>query len=168
MALKEFKSITVEPGTEDSEIRLWQTFGWDLVGAPQEVRTSDSQIKTGADDNYDYYKTIAGVHYIKLSFERNPERKNYEELKSLESQYYELDDPCCPLQPKFMPFLWLILVVGGLFLCFIPGIIFFVLRIVSYRKQIKKWNEDYSKYQQDLSAIKAQRDEILAKAEVLV
>ena len=39
MALKEFKSITVEPGTEDSEIRLWQTFGWDLVGAPQEVRT---------------------------------------------------------------------------------------------------------------------------------
>lgn len=166
MALKEFKSITVSPGTEENEIRLWQTFGWELVGAPQEVRTADSQIKTGADENYEYYKTVEGVHYIKLSFERKPERQNYEELKSLETQYYELEDPRYPVRPSFK--IWLILIIIGFIFYIIPGIILLVVGIKSYRKKTKQWNEDYSAYQEKLKTVEAKREEILAKAESLV
>ena len=166
MALKEFKSITVSPDTEEDEIRLWQTFGWELVGAPQEVRTADSQIKTGADEDYEYYKTIAGVHYIKLSFERKPDREHYEELKQLETQYYELKDPYCPYPPSFK--VWLILIIIGFIFYLIPGIILLVVGINSHRKKTKQWNEDYSAYQEELKSVKAKREEILAKAESLV
>lgn len=169
MALKEFKSITVAPGTEEDEIRLWQTFGWELVGAPQEVRTSDSQIKTGADENYDYYKTIAGVHYIKLSFERKPERQNYEKLKSLETQYYEIKDPWRPYPPPgFITLLWVILIGLGFVCAVIPGIILLILRIIIYIKKNKQYDEDYAKYQEKMKDVKAKREEILAEAESLV
>ena len=166
MALKEFKSITVSPGTEEDEIRLWQTFGWELVGAPQEVRTADSQIKTGADEDYEYYKTIAGVHYIKLSFERKPDRQNYEELKSLETQYYELEDPYCPEPPSFKG--WLIAIIIGFIFYFVPGVILLVIGIKSHRKNTKQWEEDYPIYQEKLKSVKEQRESILAKAESLV
>lgn len=168
MAMKEFKSKTVAPGTEEAEISIWQSFGWELVGAPQEVRTSDSQRLTGRDEDYEYYETIKGVHYIKLSFERNPERPHYEELKSLETQYYSIKNPYCPDAPRFITFLWLILIVLGLAAYVIPGVILLILHIISHIKKSKKWNEDFSKYQQELNLVNSQRKEILSKAQALV
>ncbi|WP_461257213.1 hypothetical protein [Treponema sp. R80B11-R83G3] len=64
------------------------SFGWELKNN-QRVKTQDVQRFTGQDSNgTEHYKTTRGVDFIKLTFERDPERKNYAELKALEEQYY--------------------------------------------------------------------------------
>ena len=148
---------------------MWRSFGWELVGAPQEIRTQDSQVFTGQDsDGTEHYRTTAGVHYIKLTFERDPERKNYSELKSLEGQYYAIKDPYCPEPPHLITILWSILIVAGLIFLIVPGVILLIVHIVSYVKKTKQWNEDYAACQKKLDSVNAQRQEILAKAQSLV
>jgi hypothetical protein len=88
MAMKDVKSFTVVPADEDKTVQLWMSFGWELKST-QEVKTQDVQKFTGQDsDGTEHYQTTKGEHYIKLTFERDPERKNYAELKALEAQYY--------------------------------------------------------------------------------
>jgi hypothetical protein len=88
MALKDIKSIEVEPSDEEKTVQLWMSFGWELK-SNQRVKTQDVQKFTGQDsDGTSYYQTTRGVDFIKLTFERDPERKNYAELKALEGQYY--------------------------------------------------------------------------------
>ena len=88
MALKDFQSIRVTPGNEDEEVRVWMSFGWELKNK-QRVKTQDAQRLTGrSSDGTEYYETTEGVDFFELTFERDPERKNYAELKSLEAQYY--------------------------------------------------------------------------------
>lgn len=121
------------------------------------MKTQDVQIKTGTDENYEYYETRPGDHYFKLSFERAPSRQNYSELKSLEEQYYSIKNPVFPYAPSFISLLWIILMVGGLLLYVIPGIILLIVHIVRYVKQNKKWHEDYLIYEQQVAACKEQR-----------
>jgi hypothetical protein len=87
MAMKDLKSFTVAPEDEEKTVQLWMSFGWELKSS-QEVKTQDVQKFTGQDsDGTEHYQTTRGEHYIKLTFERDPTRKNYAELKALEEQY---------------------------------------------------------------------------------
>ncbi len=169
MAMKELKTFSVIPGKEEQEIQIWRSFGWELVGAPQEVRTADSQVFTGQDsDGTEHYQTTAGVHYIKLTFERDPERKNYSELKSLEEQYYGLEEPTLWEKPKLITKLWLILIGVGLLIYVVPGIILLVIHIIKYVKDTKLWNSSYERYRTKMASFNAQQQEILSKAQALV
>jgi len=88
MAMKDIKSIEVAPNDEEKTVQLWMSFGWELKNN-QRVKTQDVQRFTGQDsDGTEHYETTRGVDFIKLTFERDPERKNYAELKALEEQYY--------------------------------------------------------------------------------
>jgi len=89
MAMKDFQSIQVAPGEEDNAVRLWMSFGWELKNK-QRVKTQDVQKYAGqnSDKTVSYYETTKGVDFFELTFERDPERKNYAELKALEEQYY--------------------------------------------------------------------------------
>lgn len=168
MAMKITKSTTVEPGTEDNETNIWRSFGWELVGS-QEVRTQDTQVFTGQDsDGTEHYRTTKGVHYVKLTFERDPARPNYNELKSLEEQYYAIKDPYYPEAPRFITMLWLILIVVGFIAYVIPGIILLVIHIIVHVKKSKAYKEDYATYTRKSAEVRAQREEILAKAQALV
>jgi len=62
MALKETKTVTVDSENEVKMRTTLETFGWEL------------ESKEGASN-------------IKMTFRRDPERKNYAELKALEDQY---------------------------------------------------------------------------------
>lgn len=167
MAMKEIKSINVDPSDHGDAIRVFQSFGWEYKNE-QEVKTNDSQILTGRDSEYEYYKTIRGEHYIRLTFERDPAREHYDELKSLEVQYYEVRDPYYPTKPSFITILWAILVVVGFILYVVPGVIMFVLRLIFYFKGIKEWNEDCAIYARKSAEARAKREEILTKAQALV
>lgn len=168
MAMKEIESFNVDPCDEASTRKLWQSFGWELKST-QEVRTNDSQVFTGQDsDGNEYYRTTAGVHYIKLTFERDPERKNYNELKSLEEQYKAIKNPPCPEAPRFITKLWLILIAVGLLLWVLPGVILLIIHIVAHVKKSKAYKEDYPIYTKKMNEVLAQRQEILAKAQALV
>jgi hypothetical protein len=112
MAAKEIKSISVAPSAEEATINLWQTFGWELK-SNQEVKNKDSHLERRGDSVYNVTET---EHYIKLTFERDPARQNYAELKSLEERYYAATPPSPPGNaPKRFGCLFLILIVLSLF-----------------------------------------------------
>lgn len=165
MAMKETKTQTIAPGTEEQVINLWRSFGWELVGAPQEIYNKDSHEELRGDDVYSVTET---THYVKVTFERDTGRQNYEELKSLEAQYYAIKEPYLPYAPRFITLLWIILIVGGFFLFVIPGIILLILHIILYIKKNKQWKIDFENYQTKLSDVNSQREEILKKAQSLV
>jgi hypothetical protein len=167
MAMKDVKSITVAPSKEEESVRLYQSFGWELKST-QEVKTQDVQVFTGQDrDGTKHYQTTKGEHYIKLTFERDPARQNYIELKSLEEQYYSINDPDYPEEPKF-GCLWSVLGVIGVFLFVVPGVLIFILRGVNCSKKKKVWKEAYAAYEKECAEAKAKREALLSKAQALV
>lgn len=85
MAMKDIKSIEVAPEDEERTTQLWMSFGWELKNN-QRVKTQDVQKFTGQDkDGTEHYQTTRGVDFIKLTFERDPERKTTPSLKRLKS-----------------------------------------------------------------------------------
>lgn len=184
MAMKEIKSFSVQPGEEEDTIQLWQSFGWELKGAPQEIYNKDSHIESKGDDLYNVTTT---THYIKLTFERDPERKNYDELKSLETQYHELKDPYDPYCDKPRIFfgtlitiisviLWIV-ILGNFFDKFpvllgisvflgFPAILIF--RLVTYPKRRKAWKNTCEIYNNELDVVNSKREEIVSKAQNLL
>ena len=168
MAMKDIKSIQVALENEEGTTRLFQSFGWELKST-QEVKTQDVQVFTGQDsDGTKHYQTTRGVHYVKLTFERDPARQNYDELKSLEEQYYSVNDPDYPDKPIRFGLLWGILSVVGLALYAVPGIAIIIWRIVRYPKKKKIWDEAYAVYERDCATAENKRSELLNKAQALV
>jgi len=166
MAMKDFQSIQVSPGNEDATVRLWMSFGWELKNK-QRVKTADSQRFTGQDsDGTEHYKTTFGVDFFELTFERNPERKNYTKLKSLESEYYSIKNPSYPDEPILFGATWLILGFGGLL--FGVGLLIIIWRIVRYVKLKEKFNKEFSLYKKECSEKEIKRNEVLGKAQALV
>ena len=104
MSLKEIQSIQVDNGKEDDAVRMMMSFGWELKHK-QRVKTQDSQEYTGQSSDYrtSYYQTTKGDDFVELTFERDPDRKNYAELKALEDQYYvplPTFKSCPPTEPR--------------------------------------------------------------------
>ncbi len=188
MALKDVKSIEVKPADEDQTVQLWMSFGWELK-SNQRIKTQDVQRFTHQDsDGTKHYETTFGVDFIKLTFERDPERKNYAELVELE-KLYNTPLPSIPTPPSFdenepkrMGFGWGILSVVGLLLYIIPGVIIIIWRLASYNKRVAKWkekkdnyekksvkdNEAYNEAVKANSEAKKKRSEALEKARALV
>jgi len=179
---KEIKSISVEPSAEESTINLWQSFGWDLKST-QEVKTSDaSHLERRGDTIYNV--TQSGEHYIKLTFERDPARQNYAELKSLEGQYYSISDPSYyPVEPKRFGCISLgiigFLLLGGFgaisgnsgdtaVIAFLIIVAIVVWRSLSYSKKKKLYDEEWVEYSNKSDAARKNRQEILEKAKSLV
>jgi hypothetical protein len=168
MAMKDIKSIEVDPADEDETIQLWMSFGWELKNN-QRVKTQDVQKFTGQDsDGTKHYETTQGVDFIKLTFERSPEIKNYSELKSLEEQYYGVEFPSPPDEPVRFGCLWLVLSVIGLFLFVVPGIAIIIWRCVSYPKKEKVYEQEYAVYKTALDDAEKKCQELLKKAKSLV
>jgi hypothetical protein len=169
MAMKETKFIQVGPREVERKIILWRSFGWEMVGAPQEIKTQDVQTFTGQDsDGTEHYQTKSGEHYVKLTFERDPARQNYAELKSLEEQYYGIKEPSYPDSPILFGCLWIILSIVGFFLFIVPAVVIITWRIVRYVKMKKVYNEDLATYHKEKDAANKKRQELLVKAQALV
>ena len=195
MALKETNTVTVDPGNEDKMRALWETFGWELE-SKETVRTADSSHLERRGDSI-YNVTQSGVHYVKMTFRRDPERKNYAELKSLEQRYYAATLPSPPYnQPKKFGCLFSILIgisfflalatigsnfVGGsggipvviISLIFalifaLPGVLIIIKRNKSYPERLQPWQEARDRYEKACDAYAKERSEALEKARSLV
>ena len=189
MAIKDFKSIQVAPGNEDKTVRLWMSFGWELK-YKQRVKNQDSQVFTRQDsDGTEHYRITKGVDFYDLTFERDPERKNYAELKSLEEQYYSMKKPVPPVKPVRFGNIWLaisfftlLIIVGCYWLSisfFIPSImatlfiiiveiIIIIWRFMRYSELKKNYYEEYAVYRKEFEAANKKRQEIVEKARSLV
>ena len=155
---KEIKSISVAPSAEEETVNVWQSFGWEFKST-QEIKTQDVQQFTGQDDDgTEHYTTTRGEHYVKLTFERDPNRQNYNELVALEKQYNAVPGPGYP--PVRFGKVWGVIAGIGILLYVVPGILIIIWRCVSYSKKYKKWEADYNNWA-------AKRSEILEKAKPL-
>ncbi|MDR1072100.1 MAG: hypothetical protein LBL45_00270 [Treponema sp.] len=145
---KEIKSMQVHPSDEEETIKVWQTFGWELMGAPQEVNIADSHWE----DNTHYYSQ-KGEHYVKLTFQRDNSIPNYARLAELQKQYDAVVYPEMP-NPRFghplfnlFGFIpiggWAILAAIGVLLYVVPGVLIIIWRCVSYSKKSNIWDAEY-------------------------
>lgn len=83
---KEIKTIKVTTANEAQTIRAYQCFGWILLNN-QEIYVKDSHLDSG-------YSVTETIHYVKLTFERDPSRlNNYQQLRSLEETYHAIPGP---------------------------------------------------------------------------
>lgn len=167
MAMKENKSVQVDPSRREEVVTTFNSFGWELR-TENEVKTNENRVLDSRDDEYDYYKIIPGEHYIRLGFERDTGRQNYSELKDLEQQYYSVNTPTIWEAPRFITKLWVILIVVGLLFYVVPGIILLVVHIIKFKKDTELWNSRYEKYKVELAAAEKEQADILAKAQALV
>jgi len=169
---KETKFIQVGPQEVQTTIDEWQSFGWELLGAPQEIKTQDVQRYAGqsSDLSTSYYKTKKGKHYVKITFQRDKEMTNYQELVILEKTYNEAKDfqsPFRAVEPEYnnrdkknFPVFFMILSIVGFIISlavweegagffWLPvGVIFTIVTIVKIIKRNKQRNE----YQEEFNA----------------
>jgi len=149
---KETKFIEVEPNEVNSTIEMWQNFGWELMGTPQEVKTQDVQLFTGQDrDGTEHYKTKRGEHYVKITFQRDKSMPHYDELVQLENIYCSSppSKPLEPEKPSAFGCLWIILTIVGLIAWVIPGVAIIIWRLVRYQNLKKTYEEKYSQYKKE-------------------
>jgi len=182
MAIKDFETIDVAPEDEKKTVQVWMSFGWELKNT-ERIKTQDVQKYTGQDrDGTKYYQTTKGDDFVKLTFERDPERKNYAELKALEKQYYaklpsfQASSPGAkPKKPGVFSLIMTViglvlgtlLLVSGIFASEVSfilfGVVFLVLGIrgvirrTSFPSKLKSWearNEVYqSKHSEEEKAL---------------
>ena len=82
----ETKTLTVNPNAEQDTIDLLASFGWNLKSS-QEIKNKDSHLERRGDDIVSVTET---EHYIKLVFDRDTKRDNYDRLKELENTYFTI------------------------------------------------------------------------------
>ncbi|MHB9295843.1 hypothetical protein PilKf_01595 [Pillotina sp. SPG140] len=171
---KEFKTLNVAPGGENKAIEFWQHFGWELMGAPQEIYSKDSHLEKSGDTIKSVTET---THYIKLSFQRDTTMNHYSELASLQKEYEAIPDPSDP--PKKFGILFLILMgfslalgiysisgaaEGGILLAFI----FFPLAVLIFIWRTKRYKKLYPEWESVVNDIATRRDRVLKRAKVLI
>jgi steroid 5-alpha reductase family enzyme len=104
---KETKFITVEPSATESTIELWQKFGWELIGAPQEIlsqTSGTSSLERRGNDIYQRTSSGTTTHYVKITFQREKNMPNYAELVKLEEAYYTKSYALAlPVKPQQVP-----------------------------------------------------------------
>lgn len=105
MARTESTSFQVHPNDEQDQINLMQKFHWSLLNS-QEIKTVDSHLEQRGDN---IYSVTNSEHYVKLTFNRELDLPNLNEIKRLEQNYLSLP---IPKYPKLFPvsfWLWLVL-----------------------------------------------------------
>jgi hypothetical protein len=105
MARTESTSIQVHPNDEQAQINLMQKFHWSLLNS-QEIKTVDSHLERRGDS---IYSVTNSEHYVKLTFSRELDLPNLNDIKRLEQSFFGLP---VPKYPKLFPgtiFLWIVL-----------------------------------------------------------
>ncbi|MDR0286890.1 MAG: tetraspanin family protein [Clostridiales bacterium] len=173
---KETKFIKVEPDEVQETIDKWQSFGWELLGAPQEILNKTVRDGDSYTDSYGTTTTkiiTEKTHYVKITFQRDKEMPNYQELVALETTYDDAYDyePDVPVEPKYdnvlkekFPVFFLILSILGfllsvaaIFFVFV-GIIFAILSIVKIVKWKKQRNEYQKEFDEDMERYRRDKD----------
>ncbi|KAF0140558.1 MAG: hypothetical protein FD122_2358 [Stygiobacter sp.] len=105
MARTESVSFQVHPNNEQAQIDLMQKFHWSLLNS-QEIKTIDNHLERRGDD---IYQVSSSEHYVKLTFNRELDLPNLNDIKRLEQQYNSLPYPTYPKLFPISIWVWIIL-----------------------------------------------------------
>jgi hypothetical protein len=93
MARTESKTLTCHPDAEQEMVNVHQKFHWSLLNS-QDVKTVSQGLERGGSDTV--YSVRRTELYVKLSFSREIDLPNLNEIKKLESAYFGLPSPYYP------------------------------------------------------------------------
>ena len=96
MARTESKTFQCHPNAAQGEIDFHQKFHWSLLSS-QDVKTVDNSQERRGDRIYNVRHT---EHYVKLTFSRDLDTPNINEIKKLEAAYHELREPSLKNTPQ--------------------------------------------------------------------
>ena len=109
MARTESKTLTCHPDAEREIVNVHEKFHWSLLNS-QDVKTVSEGLERGGWLNSDtIYSVRRTEHYVKLTFSRELDLPNLNEIKKLEGAYFGLPSP---YYPKLFPIhigLWAVL-----------------------------------------------------------
>lgn len=156
--MEDIKTISCPPEHETEVIRTYESFGYYLHSS-NEIYNKDTNSSLERDfftDNV-YQKTTETVtHYVKMVFRRNPSIANYNELRRLEAEFDNCQDP------GDEPTGWgLIAILIGLCFWFVPGILMIVWNCT-------KVKERKQEYWQSVDAYIKKRESIVESARKLL
>jgi len=182
MARTESKTFQCHPDAAQGEIDFHQKFHWSLLSS-QDVKTVDNRLETLGDTTY---STRTSEHYVKLTFSRELDTPNLNEIKKLEKAYHELREPKRGEYPTLPDTsgggcLGTLFVIIGLVLCFsmdvglgitvsITGILlgiavyqfFAVPKLATYEEEKKRIDQEHK---QNLQNFREERRRILSEVE---
>jgi len=148
MARTESVTFQVHPNDEQEMINLMQQFHWSLLSS-QEIKTVDNRLESRGDSIYQVTKS---EHYIKLTFSRELDLPNLNEIRKLEQAYFSLP---VPKYPKLFPgTIWLYLILSFYYGI---GIILWILYFLFYYSPKKKEADKISQSNQQ------KREQIMAE-----
>lgn len=149
MARTESISFQVHPNNEQDQINLMQTFHWSLLNS-QEIKTVDSHLEKRGGD---IYSVTNSEHYVKLTFKRELDLPNLNEIKRLEQQFNGLPTP---QYPKLFPgTFWLYLVLSFFYgLGIVIWLAYYFLSYKPKKEQADRISQDnQQKHQQILAEL---------------
>ncbi len=140
--MKEVKSITVAPDDHDEAIRIYQSFGYNLLSL-SEVKDTNTVTSHEVWGDTLYEKTNTTVdHYMRLTFDRDQNMPNYQQIKEHEMKYESLSNQRAKLvYPKGFG---IILTFIGLCLYMIPGILMIIYNCTIRKKRRIAYNDEFS------------------------
>jgi hypothetical protein len=143
-------------------------FGWELLGAPQEINYTTTH-RTQETDRYYSSEYTSKTHYVKITFQRDNNMPNYEELVRLEIECNNLDliYPKIPIKPSYGTG-WIIFTVIGLLLGGVIGIFIFIPRMVYVSKKQKIWTQEYEDTMKNRIEIENKQKSISERAKILL
>ncbi len=131
--MKESKSITLYETHKENEVStFWSKLGWELINS-QEIFNKNSV------DLGDKVRTTT-TNYVKLTFKRDTEMKDYQKFKELENKYLAAETALeNAKQADFSSTPKLNVVLLGILVLFwvVPGVIYFVM----HKKKVAKYKE---------------------------
>ncbi|MBQ7391297.1 MAG: hypothetical protein IJV73_01300 [Clostridia bacterium] len=137
----ETKTLTVNPNAEQSTIDLFASFGWGLKSS-QEIKNKDSHLERRGDE---IVNVTESEHYIKLVFERDTKRENYDKLKELENTYFDImaQEPVPENVQISIPIAAILLVMYV-----VPGVVYIILRIKKRKKAAAEYQTAYTAWKE--------------------
>jgi len=96
MPRTESKTFQCHPNDAQQEIDLYQQFHWSLL-SNQDVKTVDNSLEKRGDSLYNVRKS---EHYVKLTFSRDLDTPNLNEIKKLEAAYHAIRKPVRRKEPE--------------------------------------------------------------------
>jgi len=164
--MKETKFEEVRPDAVNSTIEKWASFGWELLGAPQEINYTTTHRTQETDKHYSSEYTTK-TNYVKITFQRDNSMPNYRGLVTLEQQYDSLKVPSSPDKPVMFGLIWGIAFAVGLI--FFPiAIAIYIWRLVRYFKKKKIYDSEYAEWEKARDKIRNEKSEIKNKARALL
>ncbi len=130
MARTESVSFQVHPNDEQEQINQMQKFHWSLLSS-QEIKTIDNHLERRGNDIYQVTKS---ENYVKLTFSRELDLPNLNEIKRLEQSFFSLPNPNYPKLFPMSFWVWLILA----FALGIGVVLWLLYYFLSYKPKTKK------------------------------